>query len=499
MRQLSPEAYAAIVQRLIVFGLFLAVCLAVALIAGRGHVAALVARARGRWREWKRAPGRDGWMLAALTVAGALIRLRYLAQPVRTDEAATFLYYVFQPLLVGISVYGSPNNHLLNTLLSHGIFAAFGDVPALLRLPSFLAGVLTIPASYLAARSLISRQTAMVTAALVAGLPVLIDFSALSRGYSMIALSLVLALLCASEALRTQSRLYWAWSGAMLAIGLYAIPVMLYGAAFLYAWVALEIVRGREDRRARWGGLVISALTMATLSAILYGPVLIISGPGSIISNSYIHAQGRRSWLSDPEDGFRAIWQFFNEGLPHWVWWCAALLGIYGMIRDRRYLIVGIVPLFVGAMVLPYHRTWLMFVPLWLMFLANGITSLIRAADARWVAAVLAAALITGTLYTNAPYFSKETGSFRAAESLSGCFSGRLRAGDAIIAAVPMDLPLMYYFARRGMPTEVFSDRPGSGRTFIVTDRIAGGGLAPGIRARAVCSRSTATVYELER
>src|SRR2546425_3783489 len=93
-----------------------------------------------------------------------------------SDESATFLYYASHPLPVAVSIYGSPNNHILHTVLMHLSYVIFGASEWALRLPAFLAGVAIVPLTYVVARSLGNRG-ALLAAALSASAPVLIDYS----------------------------------------------------------------------------------------------------------------------------------------------------------------------------------------------------------------------------------------------------------------------------------------------------------------------------------
>src|SRR5689334_17814838 len=66
---------------------------------------------RVAWWEWAG--------LGAATALGLALRLRYLGQPMRYDESATWLDYASRPLVRGLADYRFPNNHLLHTLLVH--------------------------------------------------------------------------------------------------------------------------------------------------------------------------------------------------------------------------------------------------------------------------------------------------------------------------------------------------------------------------------------------
>ena len=455
MQELSPEAYDAIVDRVLPAAGALFTVVVVAAIVARKWIGRLLADARRLWRE---RPPLFPAPVAIVTLLGAAIRARYLAQPVRTDEAATFLYYTFQPFVAGISIYGSPNNHLLNTVLTHICWLIGGDVPALMRLPSFLAGVLIVPATYLAGRALANHRAGVMAAAVAAGMPALIDFSALARGYSMMTLAFLIAL--ALAAMRSDSVAVHVAIGLAIAVGAFAVPVMLLPAAFLVVWMALD---------RQWRAIAVAAVTAGIVTAVLYTPVLVVSGLESLTSNSYVRAQAGRSLLFDPTDGLLAIGRFLVFGFPLPVAIVLTLLAIAGLVRDRgRIALALIAPLLIAGATVPYHRSWLFVIPL----LAIGIGNVGRALSPS-AASVLALVLVTYTFATDAPYYSGESGTFRDAEGTTLFLKPRLRPGDSVIATVPADVPLMYYFHRYAIPWAYLAARRGV-HTYVVSDRSVG-------------------------
>jgi hypothetical protein len=138
--------------------------------------------------------------VALITLAGAALRARYLSQPMRYDEAFTYLAYASQPLAKGLARYDYPNNHLLHTLLVHVTTTVFGNHPWSLRLPAYTAGVALVPAWWWAVRGLYPGAAGLLTAGLVAGSSPLVEFSTNARGYMLVALDCAL-LVGASTAL----------------------------------------------------------------------------------------------------------------------------------------------------------------------------------------------------------------------------------------------------------------------------------------------------------
>ncbi len=141
--------------------------------------------------------------IVAIVVAAAVLRIYHLTQPMRYDEAWSFLHYSSQPLAIALSDYTLPNNHMFHTLLSSGArldcsatrpgSCAFrrcspasrpgpGDVMPPLRAASALAA-------------------ALVAAALAAALPSMVLYSTNARGYMIIATAFMALLLVGDEIL----------------------------------------------------------------------------------------------------------------------------------------------------------------------------------------------------------------------------------------------------------------------------------------------------------
>ena len=119
-----------------------------------------------------------------ITAVGIAVRWASLFQPIRYDEAATWIDYASRPLAQSLSDYRFPNNHLLHTLLVHMSAALFGSAPWALRLPAFVAGILVVPLTWAAGRALYSPSAGLLSAALAATSASLTLYSTNARGCS---------------------------------------------------------------------------------------------------------------------------------------------------------------------------------------------------------------------------------------------------------------------------------------------------------------------------
>jgi len=173
--------------------------------------------------------------LALLTILGALLRILELQRPMGSDESASWIYYASKPLVIGLTIYGSPNNHPLHTDLMHISDALLGDAEWALRLPAFIAGVVMIPLTFVFGRT-IGERGALIAAALTATWPALVDYSTDGRGYTLLCCFTLIAAASMVELARsgnTTAALIFALAAAL---GFFTVPVMLYPFVALLVW-----------------------------------------------------------------------------------------------------------------------------------------------------------------------------------------------------------------------------------------------------------------------
>jgi 4-amino-4-deoxy-L-arabinose transferase-like glycosyltransferase len=215
------------------------------------------------------------WVLFFLCAAGIALRVRYLFLPMRYDEAFTYLYYARKPLVVGMSFYSAPNNHVFHTVLVHFAVLLLGNHPWAVRLPALVAGALLLPFSYVAFRKVYGRESALLTVAFLTASAPLVEYSADARGYSAICICFVLLVWLGAELLEAGSISRWICFVGVAAIGFYTIPTMLYPFAMVVTWMAIGAWRLRLGLGFFWR-LLVACLTTAIAAGILYLPVIVV-------------------------------------------------------------------------------------------------------------------------------------------------------------------------------------------------------------------------------
>ncbi len=484
----TPQVYAGIVAKMRVVGAAVLVVAALVLAFReplRRWLADLFGSFAALWRDasgaWRSAAGSDGaphvFAFSATIAIAVAVRLYFINVPIRYDEAHTFMYYASRPLYVALSNYSSVNNHLFHTLLVHVAYSLLGNEEWVLRLPAFLAGVLLVPATYLAARLLYDRNTGVVAAALVASSSALVDFSTNARGYTMICLSFML-LLSLAEYLRTRGGAAgWSIFAVVSALGFYTIPIMLYPFGIACVWLLLSaaLKDTRTAPRAFIRNLALSGGFAAVITLILYTPVFVGSGFSSVFGIPSLAAHAAGGW-----EGFtggimirvKAVWAQWNWGLPHAVSFAlVAGLGVSTIFHRRLAghkapvtlaVILWCVLVMIVMRALPWARVWLYLLPLYFVLAAAGLSYalglLARALRLRVsavcavVALLLSAGVAGDVVRSKSIYYSEEPGTFRDAEEIAVTLGKELRPGDKLLAYAPAGAPLLYYFKKHHLP-----------------------------------------------
>ncbi len=483
------------------------VVLAVGLVVAGETVDRLAAEVAGSWwRAVRRSPRALGlWLereqpltlaaLALVLLTGVAIRVAFLDVPMRYDEATTYDNYVSRPLYIGLANYSTPNNHLLHTFLAKVSVSIFGTAPWAVRLPALVAGIALIPATFALARIFYGRTAALLAAALVASSSTLVEYSTNARGYTIVALLAVVALIAATRVVETDSIAAWAVLACAGALGLYAVPVMLYPLGGVFLWLLLSrLVHRRPPHRfvGHLGGCVLATTILVLL---LYAPVFAASGVRSVTSNEFVEP---RSWSAFIDLLPGHVWdtlETWDRDLPLVV---AVLLGI-GLLasipvhpRLSRFpvspvlaTVMWTIPVLAFQRVLPFTRVWLFLVP---VAIASAAAFYARLLDKRRTGAALGAAAaavvaVAGAwlvLAADSVRESRETGALLDAPAVASYLARAVEPGNRILAT-GSDTILEYYLGRDGVdagPLLYTNElRP---RTFVVVNVLGGqtiGGL----------------------
>jgi len=419
-------------------------------------------------------------ILIFLILSGLVFRVAELNNPVTYDEAYTYVGFAAHGLWAALSDYSLPNNHILHTILVVFSTGLFGNAPWALRLPAMLAGLALIPAMYALGKRLYSPQTGLLAAALAAWLPVLIRYSSEARGYTLLALLTLLAILLARELVDSNRLIHWALLSVCVALGFLALPLMLYPAGGIYLWLALESQKNRSFF-LRWlgSGVLTGALTLAA-----YAPALLVSGWRKIIANSFVQpveAGKYFDWVLITR--LRDTWITWNRDVPLALTVLLTLgfflsLALHSRIQTTRWPLSPVLLVWVAALVLTrrpeaFDRFWSWLIAPALLWAAAG---LVETAKKIQVGKFRPAALLTGLalagiifqLTVTIPSTPQKWAKMSNQEAAAIFLAEHWQEDDVALVGYPNETQVWYYLARQGLPETAWQARADARRTWLL-------------------------------
>jgi Dolichyl-phosphate-mannose-protein mannosyltransferase len=474
--------------------------------------------------------------LAALIlvfVVALAVRLRFLFEPIRYDEALTFNEFASRPLYIGLSFYPDPNNHLFHTLLVRFAYVLFGNHLWAIRLPAFLAGVLVVPATYYLGRLLNNRHAALLSAACVATSLPLIDYSTNARGYTLLTLVFLLCLALAVYVHTTGNGTAMLLFSGLAAIGFYTIPIMLYGFGSIVAWLTLSIaMRAPPTERAPRLTRLLAALVVTGMTTfVLYLAPLLVSGPERVFANRFVAPLHSDSYLSALVTSLAATWRQWNWDLPvpvsaFWLIGFVVAVLFHGKLARVDVpivlpVILWCIPALLVQRVAPFERVWLFLLPLYFIISCAGLIYIVQAitstntATFQRLSPILAAVLALGSgayLSFNSSISLLNEGVFRDAEPITRAMVGRVDERSSVLTVVPASLPqLQYYFNKFGLDkASLVRGVESSDRVFVIAPSPRDGSLPESLAEHGLTAETwsdplltavyeSAAIYELDR
>ena len=473
--------------------------------------------------------------LIALTFAAALLRLPWLNQPLRFDEAYTWLNYASRPWYILLCLYDAPNNHVFHSLIVHVVTMVGGDAAWTIRLPAFIAGVLLVPATFLLASSVCDRLSGWVAGVFVSVSSPLMEYSTNARGYTMMCLITVVGALTAVRLSRRISVLDCLLLAVCSAVGFWTIPVMLLPFSMIIAWLGLEWFRGPDfsvSIRQRILCLLLIPCVTAALTLGLYLPVLIVSGWEQLLLNWDVRSLSWSDFTSRLADSGRQTHALLLRDMPaavQLILGCGVIVACVIPSARRLPLRCLLASAMAGLTVVvarrnvPPERVWLFVLPILLSLSAIGLVHGLQVFRSR-IARAVVLSVLTGActiwpviqmIACDSILASTETGAFPDAERTVIALKSIVQQDESVVAVAPTSAPLVYYAQQQGLsgshfdPPEILPDTPRS--LIVVVSRTAPqtaadvlrqhgleGALAAG-KSTVVAEFPSATVHRIKR
>ncbi|MEX1132707.1 MAG: glycosyltransferase family 39 protein [Flavobacteriales bacterium] len=436
----------------------------------------------------KRTSGAHKRLVVFLVMAGAALRAWMLFQPITADEAFTWLHYGVRPVLDIIGDMKHPQNQVLHTLLVKLSATMFGLDAITIRLPAFLASVLSMPLFYLYVRSMFNRYIAVITLAMVAGSASLIEYGSVANGHAIVWFCMVLALVLGRHFTKENNPVSAVGMGFMLALGMWASPDGLYPALMVLLWSLFHLIFNHSDslpaRLQFWfAGFVV--FLVATL--LLYAPIINNHGLLQLfLHDSFPDLSWKRFKLVHTE-GTMALWFHIVDASAQWF----ALLGLLGLIAaayiSQKYRILALAML-IGAAVpvllmryVPEPGTWSYTLYMLHVSTAIALFYILKLVQEKFFpklgkrtrVAVASVVLLVATAWPAMAFLLATDRLLRFPEAavMASYLDGALDPEDRVHADLPWEDPLLFHLMSLGWSKEVGRGMgPVGSHLFVVMD-----------------------------
>jgi mannosyltransferase len=297
---------------------------------------------------------RNYQILAGIVILGLFLRLFDLSRkPLWLDEASTN-YLTTQPDVLAVISAATNDHHAPLHFITVWLIKSVGSSEFLLRLPSAIAGALTVLVIFFIAKELYSNEAGLIAAALLAVSPYHLQYSQEARMYGMVVLFVSLALFFFLRSLRTGNLYDWLLFGCACAL---SFSTHFYAAfAILAVIIGYGIIRLSEfSIRKDTGGTILQSVSVPHdfrhfLAGVVLAAVLVLPVLGSFINQSGYFVSQTNVKLSAFEIPYRTFFYFsdYSDGIAV-LFFCLMLVGIFMLWRQKRTTAVALA----GIMVIP--------------------------------------------------------------------------------------------------------------------------------------------------
>ncbi len=274
-------------------------------------------------------------LLAAILLFGVV----QSAVPMRTDEAATVMSHGLANPLVIMGNYQTTNNHMLHSLLVWTSIQCFGTEPWAVRLPAMLFCLACVPLMAIAAARLRSDLAGLIAATIFVCLPSTLELATNARGYPIVIAAMLgmIALLPKLDGDRPGAGFLFAVAGA---VGLMAVPVMVYPLGLLYS--GLFIGRWRSGGFAKALQCVPLATLTVLVAATWYLPAWIATPDGGPVATvvRYLPVAREGGWTLGAELDKLGYW--IGLAWTQWIWPAGGIAALFVIVPIAISILVGL-------------------------------------------------------------------------------------------------------------------------------------------------------------
>lgn len=280
------------------------------------------------------------------------------------DEAFSYVFLVSKGLLVTMTYYPGPNNHILYNL----ICCIFDVLPFstywVLKLPALFISIFTLVILFIYVKKRFDVLAAVLAISALTGQELFITYSLLGRGYSLLTLCTLGSLIGFLEWFRNYKKVYLFLFVISSILGFYTIPIFLYPFSAFFLVGYYKILKTKNLRELKiW---TIAILTISAIVGILYSPIIFFNGIDAITDNSWVTSFNYQIFLSKYLV-YLSQYLITTFSVPN-LWYLVIIFPIAGYLTFKKalpslFIWLYLLPIiiFTFQRVLPFDRVWTYF------------------------------------------------------------------------------------------------------------------------------------------
>lgn len=303
-------------------------------------------------------------------IAGHFIFFLYVIRttPYHYDEAWSYLYFSGNGIWHTMREYPAPNNHVFYNVVARLFVLLQIDTITAVRLPNAIACVAAIWYFFKLCMRLFPVWVSLASTTLFTISFSILYYATMGRGYGMLLLFAVLCLYGAIAILQEATpKKYFIIFAVAAILGFYTIPSYLYFFAPLFAVLLLHIAVWHPKLLGRF---IIASIAIASLTILLYMPIISHNGYRVLTSNNGVVLQTSEYIQQHAVEHFEATWRWLLGFDISLTWLLPFLIylfitSVYGRGEVKKLiallsLVMLLLPVAVVFIqkVIPFERTW---------------------------------------------------------------------------------------------------------------------------------------------
>ena len=226
--------------------------------------------------------------------------------PISYDEAWTYLNFSSKNIIISLTYYPAPNNHILHSVLTNFTNLIFPNFQLFsLRILNVVISLITFLLGMYAIKKHYNQNTSIASFGIFSILFMSIYYGYMSRGYALIMFFFIVSFHFVLNLIKSPTKVRdWVWLTVLSILGFFTMP------SYLYAYVTLNGVLLYFNFKKNQFFINQIKFTVITIVAttILYFPIIMVNGLDSLTNNIFVAPKSREVVFSKlPEFLFQAI------------------------------------------------------------------------------------------------------------------------------------------------------------------------------------------------